>query len=142
MFHDVIQVWQEEQCQHLHQKNSITQNKDLELPADLNWNIFTLIEEKPQTLVFVNGWMLRLSCWRAQMRDHEGNGLFPKYNILFANNRGHGRVGLGDSSPRTYISNCAHDISELMDQVGAGAFHIVAHSMGGVIGTELHAQRL
>ncbi|MFH2105665.1 MAG: alpha/beta hydrolase [Candidatus Micrarchaeota archaeon] len=94
---------------------------------------------KPQTLIFVNGWMLRLSCWRAQMRNRDGQGRFSEYNLLFTNNRGHGTVRLGSSTPRTYLTNCANDLGELLIHIDARKINLIAHSMGGIIATEFYA---
>ncbi len=93
---------------------------------------------REKTIVFVPGWALRLSCWKYQMRGENGSSLFPKYNLLFLNNRGHGDVPLNGSTPSTYLTDCAQDLSELMRETRIGKVHMVAHSMGTLITAEVY----
>lgn len=90
---------------------------------------------RPRTLVFVNGWSLKLSSWKSQMHQ------FPDYNLLFLNNRGHGDVSLGASTKDTFLSDCADDLGELLDHLGVGRVHFVAHSMGALIAVESITRR-
>lgn len=98
---------------------------------------------RKKTIVFVPGWALRLSCWKYQMREYprggtEGNSLFPEYNLLFLNNRGHGEVPLNGSKPGTYLFDCAQDISELIHFLGLERIYLVAHSMGTLLVAETY----
>lgn len=95
--------------------------------------------KKPITIVFINGWSLRHSSWKAQMRDREGRPChFADCNLLVLNNRGHGDVNLGDTDPSTYLTDCAADIRELVLHLGIADLHLVAHSMGALIATEFY----
>lgn len=96
---------------------------------------------KEQTALFVAGWALRLSCWKYQMRDKNGNGLFPGYNLLFVNNRGHGDIPINGSIPSTYLYDCAEDIRRLLHFLGMRRkeMHVVAHSEGALITAALSA---
>jgi pimeloyl-ACP methyl ester carboxylesterase len=94
---------------------------------------------KKKTLHFVDGWALRLSCWKWQMRGKDGDGLFKKYNLLFSNNRGHGDSELGDSTETTFLTDCARDRIELINGIGLHSVHLVAHSMGALIATQMHS---
>ncbi len=94
---------------------------------------------KEETLHFVDGWALRLSCWKWQMRGKDENGLFKQYNLLFSNNRGHGESELGDSTESTFLTDCAKDRIELITDMGLSRIHLVAHSMGALIATEMHS---
>jgi pimeloyl-ACP methyl ester carboxylesterase len=81
-----------------------------------------------RTLVFINGWCLRHSEWKAQMHR------FSDCNLLFFNNRGHGESGLGCSTPATYLQDCAGDTLGLMARLGLERVTLVVHSMGTLIG--------
>ncbi|MEW5996579.1 MAG: alpha/beta hydrolase [Candidatus Micrarchaeota archaeon] len=89
----------------------------------------------PRTLVFINGWCLRHSEWKAQMHR------FPGCNLLFFNLRGHGNSELGSSTPSTFLGDCAQDTAELMAHLGLGRVTLVMHSMGTLIGTLVAAGR-
>lgn len=86
-------------------------------------------ERNPRTLVFINGIALRHSEWKSQMHQ------FPECNLLFFNNRGHGEVNLGFSTPNSYLLDCGLDAAELAAHLDLGRITLVAHSMGCLIGT-------
>jgi len=96
--------------------------------------------KKKETLVFIHGWALSLSSWKYQMHR------FPEYNLLFINNRGHGNVPLAESTPQTYLYDCAKDVVDLMAHLHISDAHIISHSMGSLIsaivyGAELHKSK-
>ncbi len=93
---------------------------------------------KKETIHFVDGWALRFSCWKRQMRDGNGDGLFKGRNLLFSNNRGHGNSELGDSTEATFLTDCTKDRKELIEHLGLEQIHLVSHSMGALITTEMY----
>ncbi len=86
----------------------------------------------PRTMMFLNGIALRHSQWKEQMHQ------FPDCNLLFFNNRGHGRVEMGDSTPNSYLSDCGTDAAELAAHLDLRRITLVMHSMGCLIGTWMY----
>ncbi len=72
------------------------------------------------------------------MRDGNGDWLFKGRNLLFSNNRGHGNSELGDSTEATFLTDCAKDRKELIEHLGLEQIHLVSHSMGALITTEMY----
>ncbi|MBN2478333.1 alpha/beta hydrolase [Candidatus Micrarchaeota archaeon] len=85
--------------------------------------------DSERTLVFVSGWALRHSQWKSQMHK------FPRYNLLFFNNRGHGLTEMGKSTAKTYLDDCASDACDLALHLDLSKITLVAHSMGTLIST-------
>jgi len=88
----------------------------------------------PRTLMFLNGIALRHSEWKAQMHK------FRDCNLLFFNARGHGRVGLGLSTPNSYLSDCGMDAAELAAHLDLRRITLVMHSMGCLVGTWMYGK--
>ncbi len=88
---------------------------------------FCLIDNGRQsTAAFINGWgTTSYSEWYRQMG-------IKGYNLLFFNNRGNGKSGLGGGD---YMSGCASDLRALLSHLGIGEVNLVGHSMGGLIST-------
>ena len=84
-----------------------------------------------KTLLFIHGWGLKLSSWKYQM------DAFDDYNLLFVDNRGHDNVGLGLSTPKTYLTDCAKDIIGLLSYLKISNYSVITHSMGTLIALEM-----
>ncbi len=93
-------------------------------------------EKNPRTLMFLNGIALRHSEWKSQMHQ------FPNCNLLFFNARGHGEVGLGFSTPNSYLSDCGMDAAELAAHLDLRRITLVMHSMGCLIGTWMYRRAM
>jgi pimeloyl-ACP methyl ester carboxylesterase len=87
---------------------------------------------KDQTVVFVNGLLTQLSMWSFQMKN------FDLFNLLFFNNRGHGKSSIGESSSASYLHDCANDAAELLAFHRVKRPHVVGFSMGAAIVVELN----
>jgi len=93
-------------------------------------------QRNPRTLMFLNGIGLRHSEWKSQMHK------FPECNLLFFNARGHGNVGLGFSTPNSYLFDCGMDAAELAAHLDLGRITLVMHSMGCLIGTWMYGRAM
>lgn len=94
---------------------------------------------KKETIHFVDGWALRFSCWKRQMRDKNFKEIFTDKNLLFSNNRGHGNSEIGDSTEQNFLTDCANDRRELLENLRVKKVHLVSHSMGALISAEIYA---
>ncbi len=90
----------------------------------------------PRTLMFLNGIALRHSEWKPQMHE------FRDCNLLFFNARGHGRVGLGFSTPNSYLSDCGMDAAGLAEHLDLGRITLIMHSMGCLVGTWMYGKAM
>lgn len=87
---------------------------------------------KERTVLFVNGWLLRLSQWSTQIPS------LWDFNLLLFNNRGHGKSELARSSRKSYLTDCAADATELLSALSVHSPDIVSFSMGTAIAAEIH----
>lgn len=91
-------------------------------------------------VVFVNGWCLSERYWRECAKI-----VSRDYPCLTYDSKGFGRSG-GQNFPLNYtasIDNCTAELIDLLDKLGfweqKRAFHIVGHSLGGVIAVHFAA---
>ncbi len=100
----------------------------------------TELDKTARTLIFFNGWILRLSQWGTQTPAYtipRGMAGFEDYNIILLDNLGHGKSEMGaNTRPENYLGLCAVAAKELVEHLGADHVFTVGHSMGGAISLE------
>lgn len=83
-------------------------------------------------LVLVHGYTGDVSDWRHQVAD-----LAASHRVLVMDHRGHGRSGAPKDRASYTIERMADDVEALLGAVGFDRFHLVGHSMGGMVAQEL-----
>jgi pimeloyl-ACP methyl ester carboxylesterase len=83
------------------------------------------------TMVFVHGFCLRMGAFHFQ-RTRLPNRLSPPVRMVFYDQRGHGRSGVG--APETYtLTQLGEDLESVLTTVAPrGVVLLVGHSMGGM----------
>ena len=85
-------------------------------------------------VVFLHG-----GCAHAGWWEHTGHALADRYHSIAIDLRGH-----GDSQhphpPAYHIDDYAADVTAFVDALGWSHFHLVGHSLGGMIATAVAAQ--
>ncbi len=80
------------------------------------------------TVIFCHGYGLNQHCWHYQRRDLRALG-----QLVFVDQRAHGRSGRGDPS-NTTVDQLGEDVKSVIDQVtGEDPLLLVGHSMGGMM---------
>jgi pimeloyl-ACP methyl ester carboxylesterase len=83
-------------------------------------------------VVLVHGYTGDVSDWRHQIAD-----LAPDHRVLVMDQRGHGRSSAPRDRASYTIERMADDVAALLDAVAFERFHLVGHSMGGMVAQEL-----
>jgi pimeloyl-ACP methyl ester carboxylesterase len=87
-------------------------------------------------VVLVHGYTGDVSDWREQVAD-----LAPDHRVLAMDHRGHGRSGAPADRASYTIERMADDVEALIAGVGFDRFHLVGHSMGGMVAQEIALRR-
>lgn len=83
-------------------------------------------------LVLVHGYTGDLTDWR-----HQVAAFAPDHRVLVMDHRGHGR-SQAPADPEAYrVERMARDVEALADHVGFDRYHLVGHSMGGMVAQEI-----
>jgi 3-oxoadipate enol-lactonase len=93
-----------------------------------------------EALVLVHGYTGDVSDWR-----HQVAAFAPSHRVLVMDHRGHGRSGAPAERSSYTVSRMADDVEALVGSVGFDRYHLVGHSLGGMVAQELalrHAERL
>jgi pimeloyl-ACP methyl ester carboxylesterase len=85
-----------------------------------------------EAVVLVHGYTGDVSDWREQIAD-----LAPDHRVLAMDHRGHGRSGAPADRSSYTIERMADDVQALIAQLGIDRFHLVGHSMGGMVAQEI-----
>jgi len=83
-------------------------------------------------VVLVHGYTGDLGDWRHQTAD-----LARDHRVLVMDHRGHGRSSAPCDRASYTIERMAEDVLALVDAVGFERFHLVGHSMGGMVAQEI-----
>ena len=97
-------------------------------------DIDTAGREKPAVL-FVNGWAVSSRYWKPLV-----NILAPKYRCITYDQSGTGQTIIKGYNPSLTIQGFSDEASELIEHLGLNKsrnLHIIGHSMGGMVATEL-----
>lgn len=87
-------------------------------------------------LVLVHGYTGDSSDWR-----HQIAGFAPTHRVLVLDHRGHGRSGAPADRESYTVERMAEDVEALVTLVGFDRFHLVGHSMGGMVAQEIALRR-
>ena len=90
--------------------------------------------EKP-TVLFVNGWAISSRYWKPLVER-----LAPDFRCITYDQSGTGRTDIDGLTPDLTISGFADEAGELIEHLGLDRsrnLHIIGHSMGGMVATEL-----
>lgn len=88
------------------------------------------------TVVFSHGYCLNLDSWHFQRQALRG-----RYRLVFWDQRGHGRSGVGPAGSCT-VDQCGRDLGRVLDAVVPdGPVVMVGHSLGGMTTMALAADR-
>ena len=88
--------------------------------------------DRGDAVVLVHGYTGDLGDWRHQVAD-----LACDHRVLAMDHRGHGRSGAPRDRASYTIERMADDVLAVADAVGFERFHLVGHSMGGMVAQEL-----
>lgn len=94
----------------------------------------TALEEKP-AILFVNGWAISSRYWKPLV-----GLLTPEYRCITYDQSGTGRTLIKGRKPSFTIEGFAREAGDLIEHLGLNRsrnLHIVGHSMGGMVATEL-----
>jgi len=83
-------------------------------------------------VVLVHGYTGDVSDWRGQIAD-----LVADHRVLAMDHRGHGRSSAPADRDSYTIERMADDVDALIAAVGFERFHLVGHSMGGMVAQEI-----
>ena len=85
-----------------------------------------------EPLVLVHGYTGDVSDWHHQIVEFA-----PPHPILVMDHRGHGRSGAPGGRESYSLEGMAEDVEALAGRVGFERYHLVGHSMGGMIAQEI-----
>ncbi|AOS84611.1 alpha/beta hydrolase [Chlorobaculum limnaeum] len=88
-----------------------------------------------ETVVFFNGWSISSRYWKPLIEL-----LFPRYRCVSFDQSGTGRTKVKRPLPPFTVEGFADEAEKLLEELGLLAgrrLHIVAHSMGGMVATEV-----
>ena len=85
-----------------------------------------------EALVFVHGYTGDVSDW-----SHQIAGFAPTHRVLVMDHRGHGRSGTPCERNSYTVERMADDVEALADRVGFERYHLIGHSMGGMVAQEI-----
>ena len=88
--------------------------------------------ERGDAVVLVHGYTGDGGDFRHQVAD-----LARDHRVLVMDHRGHGRSGAPRDRSSYTIERMADDVAALVDAVGFARFHLLGHSMGGMVAQEL-----
>jgi len=83
-------------------------------------------------IVFVHGYTGDLGDWRHQVASFRGS-----HRVLVMDHRGHGRSEAPRDRASYTIERMADDVEALVSHVGFDRYHLVGHSMGGMVAQEI-----
>ncbi len=83
-------------------------------------------------IVLVHGYTGDVSDWREQIAEFA-----PRHRVLAMDHRGHGRSGAPSDRSSYTVERMADDVQALARAQGFDRFHLVGHSMGGMIAQEI-----
>lgn len=85
-----------------------------------------------EPLVLVHGYTGDVSDWRHQIADFA-----PTHRVLVMDHRGHGRSGAPADRDGYTVERMADDVEALVAHVGLDRYHLVGHSLGGMVAQEI-----
>jgi pimeloyl-ACP methyl ester carboxylesterase len=85
-----------------------------------------------EPLVLVHGYTGDATDWRFQVAEFA-----PTHRVLVIEHRGHGRSEAPADRARYTILDMAADVEALAAHAGFDCYHLVGHSMGGVVAQEI-----
>jgi 3-oxoadipate enol-lactonase len=85
-----------------------------------------------EAVVFVHGYTGDVSDWR-----HQIAAFAPSHRVLVMDHRGHGRSGAPRDRDSYGAEQLADDVEALVAQVGVDRYHLVGHSLGGMVAQEI-----
>jgi len=85
-----------------------------------------------EPLVLVHGYTGDATDWRFQVAEFA-----PTHRVLVIEHRGHGRSEAPAARARYTILDMAADVEALAAHAGFDRYHLVGHSMGGVVAQEI-----
>lgn len=83
-------------------------------------------------VVLVHGYTGDVGDWR-----HQVAALAPAHRVLVMDHRGHGRSSAPAERSSYTIERMADDVEALARHAGFGRYHLVGHSMGGMVAQEI-----
>ena len=92
------------------------------------------LKNKP-AIIFVNGWAISSRYWRPLVQS-----LSPDYRCITYDQSGTGRTVIDGFSPDFTIEGFADEASELIEHLELNSsrnLHVIGHSMGGMVATQL-----
>ncbi len=89
-----------------------------------------------EPLVLVHGYTGDISDWQHQIAGFEAT-----HRVLVMDHRGHGRSGAPRDRASYTVESMAGDVEALAAQVGLDRYHLVGHSLGGMIAQEIALRR-
>lgn len=92
--------------------------------------------EGGDAVVLVHGYTGDVSDWRHQIAD-----LAADHRVLVMDHRGHGRSSAPRDRASYTIERMAEDVLALVDAMELEHFHLVGHSMGGMVAQEIAIAR-
>ncbi|MCU0968133.1 MAG: alpha/beta hydrolase [Rubrivivax sp.] len=93
------------------------------------------VADRRETLVMVHGLATNLAFWYLQ----HAPAFSRQFRVVLYDLRGHGRSEMPASGYRP--ATLAQDLAALLDHLGVGRCHMLAHSFGGVVAMNLAAQQ-
>ena len=85
-----------------------------------------------EPLVLVHGYTGDVSDWQ-----HQIEGFAASHRVLVMDHRGHGRSGAPRDRESYTVERMSDDVEALVAHVGMGRYHLVGHSMGGMVAQEI-----
>lgn len=85
-----------------------------------------------EPLVLVHGYTGDVSDWH-----HQIAAFGPTHRVLAMDHRGHGRSGAPRDRDTYTVERMADDVQALIAHRGLGRYHLVGHSLGGMVAQEI-----
>ena len=85
-----------------------------------------------EPLVLVHGYTGDVSDWQHQIEEFAAS-----HRVLVMDHRGHGRSGAPRDRESYTVERMSDDVEALVAQVGFGRYHLVGHSLGGMVAQEI-----